>query len=36
LESIDEGLDLWSRGRHGAKYLAHGEIIVVRNLHRNI
>jgi hypothetical protein len=36
LEPIDEGLDLWRWGGHGARYLAHGEIIVVTNLRRRI
>jgi hypothetical protein len=36
LEPIDEGLDLWRWGGHGAKYSAHGNLIVLMNLHQKI
>jgi hypothetical protein len=36
LEPIDESLDLWRWGSHGAEYLAHGNLIVLMNLHQKI
>jgi hypothetical protein len=36
LEPIDKGLDLWRWGDHGARYLAHGEVIILTHKWRMV